>query len=176
MGKAILMNVGVESSRLARLTFLPYRQMSKAFMPAFEQPYDEAMFALSTGDLPRALSGLNEILARDAAYFDAQLALGMVYCRMGDYVAAIREGHKAERLRPDEPLVHTNLSLFYLKAGNIGAAEHHGARARMTSWKGNLTPPTADPDADPELRLNQSSPKVIASPPKLPNMPWKKNR
>lgn len=143
-------------------------------MSTLEDQYDEAMFAFSTGDLPKALSGLGQILAQDPAHFDAQLALGMVYCRMGDYSTAIREGHKAERLRPNEPLVHTNLSLFYLKAGDKSAAEHHGAQARIASWKGNLAPPPPGTETDPELRLNQSSPKIVASPPRLPDMPWKK--
>lgn len=144
-------------------------------MTAIEEQYDEAMFAFSTGDLARALHGLHAILARDPAHFDAQLALGMVHCRMGDYQAAIREGHQAERLRPMEPLAHTNLSLFYLKAGNKALAEHHGARARIASWKTDLTPPRPGTAADPELRVNQASPQTISSPPKLPDMPWKKN-
>jgi tetratricopeptide (TPR) repeat protein len=143
-------------------------------MAGFEEQYDEAMFAFSTGDLDRALSGLQDILARDAAHFDAQLALGMVYFRLGDNSAALAEGHKAERLRPDEPLVHTNLSLFYLKAGNKAAAEHHGARARIASWKGNMTPPKPGTERETELHINQSSPAVVTTPRKLPDMPWKK--
>jgi tetratricopeptide (TPR) repeat protein len=132
------------------------------------------MFALSTGELEQALNGLRRILEQDPEYFDAQLALGLVYSRMGDHAAAIREGHKAERLRPDEPLAHTNLSLFYLKAGNQAAAEHHAARARIASWKGNMSPPRPGSGGDSELRLNQVSPKTVVSPPKLPEMPWKK--
>ena len=165
----------MEWSRLARTTILPYRQMSKANMAGLEDQYDEAMFAFSTGDLGRALSGIEQILAQDPGHFDAQLALGMVHYRMGDDATAIREGHKAERMRPMDPLAHTNLSLFYLKAGNKAAAEHHGARARIASWQGNLAPPQPGTESDPELRLNQSSPQTIASPPKLPDMPWKKN-
>jgi Flp pilus assembly protein TadD len=174
MGSAMIIDgCGVERSRLARMTILSYRKKSKAFMATLEDQYDEAMFAFSTGDLPGALSGLNEILALAPDHFDAQLALGLVYSRMGDYSAAIREGHKAERLRPNEPLVHTNLSLFYLKIGNKAAAEHHGARARIASWKDNLAPPPPGAETDPELRLNQSSPRIVSSPPRLPDMPWK---
>jgi predicted Zn-dependent protease len=148
--------------------------MSKAIMAELEDQYDAAMFAFSTGDLPGALSGLDRILETEPGHFDAQLGLGMVHCRMGDYATAIREGHKAERLRPMDPLVHTNLSLFYLKAGNKALAEHHGARARIASWKGDLTPPGPGTASDPELRVNQASPQTISSPPKLPDMPWKK--
>jgi tetratricopeptide (TPR) repeat protein len=143
-------------------------------MAGFEEQYDDAMFAFSTGDLDGALRGLREILAQDAVHFDAQLALGMVHCRMGDYPAAIAEGHKAERLRPDEPLAHTNLSLFYLKVGNKAAAEHHGARARIAAWKGNLAPPPRGTGTETELHVNQSPPVMVATPKKLPDMPWKK--
>ncbi len=146
----------------------------KGIMLTLQDQYDEAMFAFSTGDLPRALSGLERILAQDPRHLDSQLALGMVYARMGDYASALREGHKAERLNPNEPLVHTNLSLFYLKSGNKAAAEHHGAQARIVSWKGNLAPPKPGAEPDPELRLNSTSPPNVPSPPKLPNMPWKK--
>lgn len=143
-------------------------------MAGLENQYDEAMFAFSTGDLDRALADLKRILAQDATHFDAQLALGLAYFRMGDYPAALAEGHKAERLRPDEPLVHTNLSLFYLKAGNKAAAEHHGARARIASWKSNMTPPKPGTERETELHINQSSPVTVSTPLKLPDMPWKK--
>ena len=47
----------------------------------------------------------------------------MCYYRKGDYATAISEGHKAERLRPKEQLVHTNLSLFYVKTGDKQKAD-----------------------------------------------------
>ena len=78
------------------------------------------MFDFSTGDYDNAIAKLKAVLAEDPSHFDAQLALGMAYYRKGDYAAAIAEGHKAEKLRPHEQLVHTNLSLFYMKAGDKG--------------------------------------------------------
>jgi len=44
--------------------------------------------------------------------FDAQLSMGMAYYRKGDYETAITEGHKAEKLKPNEQLVHTNRRCF----------------------------------------------------------------
>src|SRR6184192_193198 len=85
------------------------------FMPMLQEQYDDAMFDFSTGDYDSAIAKFNAILAEDPAHFDAQLALGMAYCRKGDYATAIAEGHKAEQLRPNEQLVHTNLSLFYIR-------------------------------------------------------------
>ena len=61
---------------------------------------------------------LDAILAAHPDHFDAQLSLAMTYYRKGDFAKAIEEGHKAEKLKPNEQLVHTNLSLFYMKAGD----------------------------------------------------------
>jgi Flp pilus assembly protein TadD len=145
-------------------------------MPTFEQHYDEAMFDFSRGDYDAAIAKLKGILDRDPVHFEAQLALGMAYYRKGDYAAAIAEGHKAEALRPHEQLVHTNLSLFYMKSGDKKTAEHHGLQARIASWKGNMAPP--DPansgSPDPELQMAEPPPPNVKLPTKFPDMPWKK--
>ena len=91
-----------------------------------QEQYDDAMFDFSRGEFAQAITKLQAVLAADAAYFDAQLALGMAHYRLGDFAAAIAEGHKAEKFRPKEQLVHTNLSLFYMKSGDKVTAEHHG--------------------------------------------------
>lgn len=140
-------------------------------MPSHQQDFDDAMFAFSQGDFAAAAARLRAILAVEPAHFDAQLALGMALCRLGDFAAAIAEGHTAERLRPDEQLVHTNLSLFYLKAGDKAAAEHHGAQAKIAAWKAEL----AGQRAGPPSAGSASSASPAAKPTvKLPDMPWKK--
>ncbi len=141
--------------------------------------FDDAMFAFSTGDYDACIETLRAILADDPAHFDAQLALGMAFYRKGDFVTAIAEGHKAEKLKPNEQLVHTNLSLFYMKSGDKKTAEHHGLQARIASWKGNMAAP--DPNAaqqpgDPELQMAQPKPTAIKLPEKFPDMPWKKQK
>lgn len=143
-------------------------------MPTHQDQYDEAMFDYSMGDYAAAAAKLKAILAEDAAHFDAQLSLAMCLYRQGDYAAAIAEGHKAEQLRPHEPLVHTNLSLFYMKAGDKQKAEHHGLRARIASWRGNMAPPTADAAGEPELQMAKPAPPPVTLPPKLADPPWKK--
>ena len=93
----------------------------------------------------------------------------MAYSRQGHHAAAIVEGHKAEKLRPDEPLVHTNLSLFYMKNGDKQTAEHHGLKARVASWKGNMEPPSPAGQEDP-LPMARPEP-----PAQFPEMPWKRS-
>ena len=135
-----------------------------------QERYDEAMFDFSRADYAAAIARLQALLAEIPDHFDARLALGMALYRQGDYPAAIAEGHKAEQLRPQEQLVHTNLSLFYMKAGDKQKAEHHGLQARIAGWRDNMAPPTAAAAGDPELQLAKPKPPPV----KLPDMPWKK--
>jgi predicted Zn-dependent protease len=142
--------------------------------PAAQAQYDDAMYHFSLGEYAVAADLFKVLLAEDPGNFEAQLALGMVYYRQGDYAAAIAEGHKAEQLRPKEQLVHTNLSLFYMKSGNKTVAEHHGLQARIASWRENPGPPGGAPPADPELDLTRPKPAPVKIEGKFPDMPWKK--
>jgi len=144
-------------------------------MPSLQDQFDDAMFEFSTGNIDGAIQRLRTILVQDAEYFDAQLSLGGAYYALGDYAAAIAEGHKAEKLKPHDQLVHTNLSRAYMKAGDKTTAEHHGLQARIASWRGNMAPPTAATTAtDSDSTLEMAKPK--APPEKFPDMPWKKNK
>ncbi len=145
-------------------------------MSSLQEQYDDAMFAFSTGDYDSAIAKLQAVLVQDSAHFDAQLALGMAFYRKGDYASAIAEGHKAEQIKPHEQLVHTNLSLFYMKAGDKKTAEHHGLQARIASWREeNKLSPDANPAGDPELEMAKPKPQATTiSATKFPDMPWKK--
>jgi Flp pilus assembly protein TadD len=148
-----------------------------------QESYDEAMFAFSQGDFPLAVARLQAVLAAEPAHFEAQLALGMAYYRLGDYPRAIAEGHKAEQLRPKEQLVHTNLSLFYQKTGDKATAEHHGLQARIAGWReenqaSKAGSPAQVGAADPELQMAKTvvPAQVIRMPEKFPDQPWKKKK
>ena len=138
-----------------------------------QDQYDDAMFAFSGGDFDQAIAKLTEVLETEPDHFDARLALGMALYRKGDFTAAIAEGHKAELLKPKEQLVHTNLSLFYMKAGDKLKAEHHGLQARIASWREDKSVPGAVA-ADPEMALAKPPPAPLKLPEKFPDMPWKK--
>ena len=143
--------------------------------------YDDAMFDYSTGDYDTAIGKLAGILSEESGHFDAQLAIAMCHYRKGDYATAIAEGHKAQTLKPNEQLVHTNLSLFYMKSGDKKTAEHHGLQARIASWKENMAPPPAGQPAgaDPVedvLKMAQPKAQAFKLPEKFPDQPWKKNK
>ncbi len=139
-----------------------------------QDQYDEAMFAFSQGDFAAAIEKLRAVLVAEPAHFDAQLALGMAFYRQGDFAAAILEGHKAEQLKPREQLVHTNLSLFYMKAGDKQKAEHHGLQARIASWREDTSRPGDAPIGDPELAMAKPAAPALPVPKNFPEMPWKK--
>jgi tetratricopeptide (TPR) repeat protein len=145
-------------------------------MSSLQDQYDDAMFDFSTGDYDSSIARLKAVLAEDPSHFEAQLALGMAYYRKGEYPTAIAEGHKAEKLKPHEQLVHTNLSLFYMKTGDKKTAEHHGLQARVASWKADMAPPGQNPKpaGDPELEMAKPMPPPVKPPEKFPEMPWKK--
>ena len=132
------------------------------------------MFHFSREEYDDAIEGLKALLAEQPDFFDAQLAIGMAFYRKGDYPTAIMEGHKAEQLRPTEQLVHTNLSLFYMKAGDKQKAEHHGLQARIAGWRENMSPPVPGAECDPELKMAQPKPATGKAPPPPRDMPWKK--
>jgi Flp pilus assembly protein TadD len=137
-----------------------------------QEQYDDAMFDFSRGEFDSAIAKLKAVLAADPQNFEAQLALGMAFYRKGDFAAAIAEGHKAEKLRPKEQLVHTNLSLFYMKSGDKVTAEKHGLQAKIESWREDAKKNSADTktESDPELTISKPTPQPM----KFPSQPWKK--
>src|SRR5271155_4995669 len=136
-----------------------------------QEQYDDAMFDFSRGEFDGAIVKLKAVLTADPENFDAQLALGMAFYRKGDFAAAIAEGHKAEKLRPKEQLVHTNLSLFYMKAGDKVTAEKYGLQAKIESWREDAKNSGGEKiDNEPELQI--AKPKL--APMKFPSQPWKK--
>jgi tetratricopeptide (TPR) repeat protein len=143
----------------------------------FEERYDDAMFDFTTEQFDSAITKLETILAEDPNHFDARLSLGMAWYRKGEFARAIEEGHKAEKIRPHEQLVHTNLSLFYMKSGDKKTAEHHGLQARIASWRGNMDKPAETPAAGAnELKMAEAPAPAapVKIPTQFPDMPWKK--
>src|SRR4051794_836426 len=146
-------------------------------MPLLQEQYDDAMYDFSMADYDGAITKFQAILAEDPNFFDAQLSLGMAYYRKEDYVKAIEEGHKAEKMKPNEQLVHTNLSLFYMKSGDKKTAEHHGLQARIASWKGNMEKPGEKPpggETEDDLKMAEPKAPPVKVPTQFPDMPWKK--
>ena len=143
-------------------------------MATLEERYDNAVYEFTLGHTDEAITMLNEVLAEDPGYFDAQLALGNAYYAKGQYQEAIAEGHKAEQLNPRDQLVHTNLSKAYMKAGNKQVAEHHALQSRISSWRGNMAPPAANTSPNDLTMAPPPTMPPAKLPDKFPDMPWKR--
>ena len=142
-----------------------------------QDEYDDAMFDYTMEDFDSAIGKFETILAAHPDHFDAQLSIAMCHYRKGDFARAIAEGHKAEKMKPNEQLVHTNLSLFYMKSGDKKTAEHHGLQARIAGWRGNMAKPgEKPPETEDELKMAQPEAPKMKVPTQFPDMPWKKNK
>ncbi len=154
---------------------LPYVRVSNT-MPGddLQALFDDAVYAYTTGDFAGACAGFERVLAGEPGHFEALLSLSLAHYRQGDFARAIQLGHQAETLSPDEQRVHTNLSLFYMRHGDKARAEHHGLRARVAGWKGNMDKPAPAAGEGP-LAMAQPKLENLKLPAKMPDMPWKKS-
>lgn len=106
--------------------------------PALEEKFDEGNLHLALGELEEAAVCYRACVEQDASYFDGWHALGMVLMKVGRFPEAIEAGLQATRLRPNEQLAWSSLSLFYVRNGQIAEAEAAGAKARILSWGGKV--------------------------------------
>ena len=100
------------------------------------QDYDRAIKAFSGGDTGAALKLLERVLRNDPTFADGYEALGVMLGRSGQFHEAIDIFKRLEEVAPAEPLVHTNLSLYYMKLGDTETAELHRALAVQKSLAG----------------------------------------
>ena len=146
------------------------------YMDNLQDQFDEATYAFSQGDYDAAVKGFEDILLLDDNHFDARMSYSMALCRLGNLERAIEEGHKVEVMRPDDQMVHTNLSLYYVKIGNKDAAEHHGLQSKIASWKQPANDSSSDINDQSELQMNKPKVESFKLPGKFPDMPWRKSR
>jgi folate-binding protein YgfZ len=96
--------------------------------------YDQAVRRFSTGADTEAIDLLQEAIGLDPHLTEAYEALGVVLGRTERFHEAIDVFKRLEELAPDEPMVHTNLSLFYMKIGDKDEAERQKATATMKKF------------------------------------------
>jgi tetratricopeptide (TPR) repeat protein len=149
---------------------------SLTYMDDLQEQFDDATYAFSQGDYDTAAKGFEDILLLDDNHFDARMSYSMALCRLGNLERAIEEGHKVEVMRPDDQMVHTNLSLYYVKIGNKDAAEHHGLQSKIASWKQPANDSSSDINDQSELQMNKPKVESFKLPGKFPDMPWRKSR
>ena len=87
------------------------------------------------GRADEALACFERCLAIDPGYADALLGKAMVHLGRGEFDAAIECGKRIVEITPDDVLAHTNLSVFYQRAGRVPEAEEAAAKAKVLDWK-----------------------------------------
>jgi len=93
--------------------------------------HDRAIRQFSAGDDDGAITHLEEALRLDPGLQDAYEALGVILGRTERYHQAIEIFRRLEEVAPNEPMVHTNLSLYYMKIGDKEEAERQKAQATL---------------------------------------------
>jgi tetratricopeptide (TPR) repeat protein len=87
------------------------------------------------GKHDEAMACFDRCLAIDPNYADALLGKAMVHLGRKEFDDAIAIGKRIVELTPDDVLAHTNLSVFYQRAGRISEAEEAAAKAKVLDWK-----------------------------------------
>ena len=82
-----------------------------------------------------AMACFDRCLAIDPDYTDALLGKSMVHLGRKEFDEAIALAKRIVELTPDDVLAHTNLSVFYQRAGRIAEAEEAAAKAKVLDWK-----------------------------------------
>lgn len=107
------------------------------------QLYDQAVQLFSAGHDERAVEILETVIRLDPGLHDAYEALGVILGRGGKYLQAIDIFRRLEEVAPGEPMVSTNLSLFYMKIGDRAEAEKQKAQATLKRFASAADPTEA---------------------------------
>lgn len=91
--------------------------------------HDRAADCFTAGRDAEAIGLLEEAISVDPTSTDAYESLGVILGKAGRYDEAIDLFKQMGQLAPDDPMVHTNLSLYHMKRGDIAEAEFHKAEA-----------------------------------------------
>jgi folate-binding protein YgfZ len=114
--------------------------------------HERAVHLFSQGQDLEAANLLEAAIRFDPTHRDSYEALGVILGRGERYHEAIDIFHRLEEVAPEEPMVHTNLSLYYMKIGNREEAERQRALSSAKQFGGN----------DPEVMRQQEKSAKLA--------------
>ncbi|MGA2031355.1 MAG: scaffolding protein [Thermoguttaceae bacterium] len=103
-------------------------------MPTVDELYDEAVALQQAGELPEAVSKLEELAAAHADYALAHAALSAFYGKLGRHEEAVQQAQRVCQLEPDDPFNFMALSLACQRAGKIPEAEQALGQAMEMQW------------------------------------------
>jgi len=114
---------------------LPFHQAGDAAERA-RHLHERAVLDFSQGRDDEAVTRLEEALRLDPSHAESYEALGVILGRNEKFHEAIDIFKRLEEVAPLEPMVHTNLSLFYMKLGDKEEAERQMARSTEKRFLG----------------------------------------
>lgn len=112
----------------ATVHLLPFVSLKSNQELAYER-YENALDVF-TEDEEAAIPLLEEAILLDPTLADAYESLGVILSRQERFKEAIKVMHQLAEIAPELPMAHTNLSMFYMKIGDIPTAEKHLGEAR----------------------------------------------
>lgn len=93
--------------------------------------YEQAVELFRAGDDAAAVARLEQALDLVPDHADALETLGVILGRLERYAEAVEVFQRLEAAAPTEPMVHANLSLMFMKLGDIEEAERQKALGTM---------------------------------------------
>ena len=104
---------------------------------------EEATFDYTMGDTEAALAKLARATGAAPDSFAAWHAAAEVNFSLRRFDDALLAASRAHALQPDDLFINTTLSRIWMEKGDKAKAEHHGAQAKIQSWKEQLRSPAA---------------------------------
>jgi folate-binding protein YgfZ len=115
-----------------------------------QQLYDRAVRVFAEGREAEATSMLEEALRLDPTHADSYEAIGVMLGRAGRFHEAIDVFRRLEEVAPDEPMVNTNLSIYYMKLGDTQTAEDEAAKGTLKQMQKGRGRTATEVDVDLE--------------------------
>jgi len=119
-------------------------------MDPWVERYMEGMKLYGQQDYAAAAAKYAEALELAPDNTEVLHALAAANMHGGELDEAIKVANRIVELDPNDHLVHTTLSMIYVRKEDIDAAEAEQAKARMKAWKQELkdNPDAPPPDED----------------------------
>ncbi len=146
--------MGADGEMSGEVALVPLHMGANAVERA-AQLHDQALQHFSAGRDEQAVAMLEDALRLDPTRAEAFEALGVILGRLNKYHEAIDIFRRLEEVAPEEPMVHTNLSLFYMQIGEKEEAEHQKALGTMKKFGVGVNPEQAAAMAAQERLVRQ---------------------
>ena len=107
-------------------------------MPTRDELYVLGFDHFAKGHMAEAADCYRKAIEADAKFFDAYEALAQACFQLGRFDEAIDVAKHWAALDSENPMPHTNLSIFYQRKGMVPEAEAEGALSKTLTWKQEL--------------------------------------